>query len=308
MNLNEQQIENTLRNAPRPAPAAGLKKQLIAQIRLPGDAAAPARVAATLGFSGWLRRWWPALAPAGLSLACGVVMAVQRAEMRDLKSSIQNAAVAAPAITQNATRTKAPDDSVAISTEEVTRLQERVSQLSGEISQLEQQRVENETLKKQLAASTTANSQEMAEFEAATKARERALRIQCVNNLKQLGLALRTYELDNTAFPPDLSSMSNEVNSLKILICPADTNRPIAASWSTVTAANCSYDYLAVSANATEPNRIAMRCQIHGNFLCCDGSVQSLSHEKQAALLEHRDGKLYMGNNMVPTVRPPAKQ
>jgi len=270
---------------------------------LPGDTTAPARVVATLGFSGWLRRWWPALVPAGLSLACGVVMAVQRAEMRDLRDSIQSAAAAAPAVTQGATSTKISDDSIATSTEEITRLQERVSQLSGEINQLEQQRVENQTLKNQLAASTAANSQEMAEFEAAAKARDRALRIQCVNNLKQLGLALRTYELDSKAFPPDLSSMSNEVNSLKILICPADTNRPIAASWSTVTTANCSYDYLAVSANLTEPDRIAMRCPIHGNFLLCDGSVQMLSQEKQSSLLHHRDGKLYL--DTTPFANPP---
>jgi hypothetical protein len=201
MNLNEQQIENTLRNAPRPAPAAGLKKQLIAQIRMPGDTTAPARVAATLGFSGWLRRWWPALAPAGLSLACGVVMAVQRAEMRDLKNSLQNHSAASPVgIVASESSGNVSAATVPASDEETTRLKDRVSQLSSEISQLEQKRVENDSLRKELAASTAASSQEMADFQAAAKARERALRIACVNNLKQLGIALRGYEIDMGTF------------------------------------------------------------------------------------------------------------
>jgi prepilin-type N-terminal cleavage/methylation domain-containing protein len=83
----------------------------------------------------------------------------------------------------------------------------------------------------------------------------KALRINCVSNLKQIGLACRIWEGDhNGKFPMELSVtnggtmelvtngknawlnflvMSNELNTPIILVCPADTDRVAATNFTT---------------------------------------------------------------------------
>ena len=94
-------------------------------------------------------------------------------------------------------------------------------------------------------------------------------------------------------------SMSNELNTPKILVCPADTNRPVAKNWETFSTANLSYEYLAPSvANIDlEPLRVLSRCPIHGHIGLCDGSVQSEVTRNHPEWLIERDGKLYMEGN-----------
>ena len=133
-------------------------------------------------------------------------------------------------------------------------------------------------------------------MDALTKAKEKALSIQCINNLKQFGLAVRVWAIDNgDTFPPDFLSMSNELNTPKILVCPADTNRPVAANWTAFTSANCSYEYLAPSASSAnpEPYRVLVRCPIHGHIGLCDGSVQGSVGKNHPDWLIERDGKLF---------------
>jgi hypothetical protein len=81
--------------------------------------------------------------------------------------------------------------------------------------------------------------------------RARALRIQCVNNLKQTGIALDVWAGDHgQKFPMEISQtnggtmefatgpnewrhfqiMSNELSTPKVLLCPADDARPVAAT------------------------------------------------------------------------------
>jgi len=87
-------------------------------------------------------------------------------------------------------------------------------------------------------------------------------RIGCVNNLKQVGLAFRIWELDNgdrlpfhvsvtnggaleavAAGNPALvfEVMSNELSTPKILVCPADRTRLAATNFLTLRSTNISY-------------------------------------------------------------------
>jgi hypothetical protein len=138
---------------------------------------------------------------------------------------------------------------------------------------------------------------------ALAQAKKAAQRINCANNLKQIGLAARTWAIDNNGhFPFDVSTnsggtlelclpgsdgfdrnafyhfrvMSNELSTPKILVCPADTQRQPALDFMRLQAANVSYQ-LCSGTNVTEtnPEQVLAVCPIHNNVLRCDGSVQT---------------------------------
>ena len=85
MKLSDQQIESVLRGAPKPKAPATLRSDLAAQVRL-ATAKNTARVGArSFAIGAWLRRWWPALAPASVSLACAAMMVSQETQIRALQ-------------------------------------------------------------------------------------------------------------------------------------------------------------------------------------------------------------------------------
>ena len=247
MNLpNEHEIEQALRHPPQPVPPANLKEKLLMNAKSKPRPEIPGASATLPSRESWFRRWWPVLVPAGLSTACLVMLASQQQEIGSLRKEIDklSATVATekktPAIpADNGTRrSQAKSDA-----EELVGLREKASKLSSEISELEKMRAENNQLKTQLANASAAvlSTEELAGVEAA---QEKARMIQCVNNMKQLGLAARIWAADNNdMYPSDFLSMTNEMNTPKILHCPSDTSHEAATSWATFTAANNSYEW-----------------------------------------------------------------
>ena len=102
-------------------------------------------------------------------------------------------------------------------------------------------------------------------------------RIDCMNRLRQIGLAYHVWESDNRdTYPMGISVtnggsmemlargnvvqtylvMSNEMSTPKILVCPADSSRTAAASFSGLANSNVSYFIGVDVTNDTNPNRI----------------------------------------------------
>src|SRR5262249_22771415 len=89
MNMSEERIEQVLRSAPKPEPPKDLKQRLLDEMELPPPARSPAPLRPAEGFAGWLRRWWPALVPASVSLACAGIVALQQVQIQDVKKTLQ---------------------------------------------------------------------------------------------------------------------------------------------------------------------------------------------------------------------------
>lgn len=279
MNNREQDIESTLRQAPRPEAPADLKKALLSQVDLPSSGWGAG--AGREGVAGWFRHWWPAWAPAAVSIACAAVVVAQQLEIRRLRESVQAVPErAASAVSPDRTARGGANASGATSPEdyqqEITRMKAQVADLKSELERLEGLKAENQKLRASLAAvSMPAELQDAAE--AMRKAKEKAQKNNCINNLKQFGLAVRIYAGDNNdVYPPDVLSMSNELSTPKILVCPADTSRSPAKNWGAFSPDACSYEYLAVDGSDKEPERVLSRCPIHNVVGLCDGSVQTL--------------------------------
>jgi competence protein ComGC len=113
---------------------------------------------------------------------------------------------------------------------------------------------------------------------ALAKAKDKAQSINCINNLKQIGLAAKIYAVDHDdSFPPDLESMQDELYAPRVLICPKDPSATGAQglSWDTFNMEQSSYEYLAAGLkdDGQDPNRVLARCRIHGYVCRMDGSV-----------------------------------
>lgn len=307
MKPTELEIEAALRRAPQPSAPSGLKAQLTRQITL--SARSPAvqpvperseRVRSLVAPSLWLRAWWPALTAACLTLACAVTLAVQQTHIRELRRAVEELRATPapkPAPAQPPPADTGADDA-AKGRAEIQRLTALARQLTAEVGALEKLGAENRSLREQLAARAALPPEVQSEFAALAAAKEKADRSQCVNHLKQLGLAARIWGGDHGDIsPPDILSMSNEVNMPMVLVCPADQGRQPATNWASFTSANCSYEYLAPSAPFTEPQRVMLRCPIHGSVTLCDGSVQQGVAKNHPESLVQRDGKLYLEPN-----------
>jgi hypothetical protein len=103
--------------------------------------------------------------------------------------------------------------------------------------------------------------------------------IVCIDNLKQLGVAMRVWENDhNGRLPSDLMSMTNELGTWTILQCPDDKSHHV-TSWAQVAAGDVSYSlHTASLSDSDNPQIVVAECPLHHNFLMLDGSVQHLAN------------------------------
>jgi type II secretory pathway pseudopilin PulG len=140
---------------------------------------------------------------------------------------------------------------------------------------------------------------------ALARAKARAQRIQCTNNLKQTGLAFRTWSLDhNDQFPMAVSTnqqgslewvdggnafrhfrvLSKELPSPKVLVCASDT-RTEASDFSHLANRNLSY-FVALDARDTAPQMLLTGDRNITNGSSPKNTVLELSADRPAGWTE----------------------
>jgi len=297
--MNDSNMESILRRAPQPAPPAGLKAQLLVDIHLPkgessGTVGASASTGIATGPTFW-RRWLPALSFGLLLLGCFMMVGWQanqwwslRQENDDLRASRPDVE-ALTATVESLQKRVAEVERKAVATreqDELVKLREKVAQLTAREQEIAIQQTENRRLRAEMSAGETGGEAEPDPF---AQSQERAKRINCVSNLKQVGLALRMWQNEHgNLFPMDFQSASNEMNTPKILTCISDTGRQRARNWQEFDGSSVSYEFLNPGGSSSDPEAVLSRCPIHNNVGLSDGSVQQLGPQQRLELI---DGK-----------------
>ncbi|MBX3733827.1 MAG: hypothetical protein KF791_14695 [Verrucomicrobiae bacterium] len=313
--MNTSELESLLRRAPQPAVPPGLRDRLVRQNPWHPGSGVPQRPEAA---GDWLRRWWPTLLAGGGVLACAGVLIQQHGELQRLTSPMESLASpalpsavsegAAGVLETSVTAIALPD--AGRQRQEIVELREERAALQATDLQATQRAMENLHLQEELTARSGLGPEDFAKLDAA---RERATSIGCVNNLKNVGLAIRVWAMEHDqTFPPDFLSASRELSSPKLLVCPSDPLHTTALDWATFSAAQISYEFLAPGSlegeRSAEALRVAARCPTHGNILLNDGSVQMARGDGSNIKdrLVHRDGALWYMAEPPPAPAPPA--
>jgi hypothetical protein len=300
--MNTSQIEALLRRAPRPAVPAGLLERMRSEIVLPVGDIRPSSDPAE--WRSVLRRWTPGLAFGAFLLSCVVLIGVQAmwiSQLTEQNQWLKTATADLPELRNSTARAEhAQAQQTALEqlrkdNHDLHRLRMEVEQLRGLPKKSEQLRADNHRLIAAASASLTAGE---AFFD---EARKEAEKIACVNNLKQLGLALRVWALNNgDRHPSSLGQMSNELNTVRVLLCPSDEAKQKWQSvpWTGFRDEMSSYRFSAEVTNDIDPESIVSKCPIHHNYVLADGSVQSVDPERSREIT--KNGRLYLTRPALP--------
>lgn len=115
-------------------------------------------------------------------------------------------------------------------------------------------------------------------------ATQKALRVQCIKNLKQIGLAARVWARRNktNAMPGDEAALkqylADSENVETVLRCPADEK--------------VGYELLSLGASEKDSQLVFASCRIHNNVGLVDGSAHQLDADRKVI---QKDGKWIIG-------------
>ncbi len=285
--IDDHQLEQLLRKAPAPPAPFGMRQRLIQQARRPERKERP----------GWTwfglreRNWAPAAALSLVMVGLIAALAFQQSTLNELKARRQELLAGnPPAGTQPDRAAQSPlareFQQLQKQSTELEALRAEMTEIEKLITQLPQISEQNRELRAELAALTKDNPAASPEVQASlTEAREKAGRIRCVNNLKNVGLGARIWATDNgdnRHLPIDFATMKNELNTPRILVCPVDTVRSQAlTSWEEFAAVGSSYEILSPGISENVPSAVYARCPIHNNVVRADGSVWQLRPDQQ---------------------------
>jgi len=136
-------------------------------------------------------------------------------------------------------------------------------------------------------------------------AREKARRINCAANLKQIGLACKMYANDySEAFPPDFKTLVEQkyLDAYKVYMCPSTSHTAGSSPEDVENPAHC--DYLYFGAGHTEAeigSEVVLACDRPGNhtryfnLLFGDGHVASLPGNSLEDALQKNHARLPPG-------------
>ena len=298
--MNDEKIETILRKAPQPAAPDGLLERLQRDVNVPRPTVA---AAARHEPAPWLRRWLPALGVAVIFLSCVFVLAVQNRDLAEQREQNRQLKVGAENLDQlsranlDYRRLLAENqelERLRRENRELQQLREEVARLRAQVQEIARLRAENQQLSAGAQAASRSGKEEDF-FARVGDPDEKALRIRCINNLKQIGLAARVWANDNNdVLPPGWLVMSNELSTPKVLVCPADKARTAATDWTAFSPASLSYEYLNPNGSETDPAAVLARCPIHNIVCLSDGSVQQLPKNRSIIM---KDGKYYMAES-----------
>lgn len=108
-------------------------------------------------------------------------------------------------------------------------------------------------------------------------AKQKALSIGCLNNLKQIVYAARAWSLVHEGrFPGEILAVTNELSSPATLYCPANLSRQFSTNWADFRPEYIDYEWIP-QANWNNVSDICCRCRIHENVVFVDGSTRQAS-------------------------------
>ena len=234
------------------------------------------------------RRQAPALSFCAILLAGLIALTMQTLQMFDLRS--KNAALRASTARLEQLRQDHAElerlraaarqaEGAQKEQEELDKLRAEVGQLRVVAQELPALRAESQRLAAERAEAAARAGVAM-EVDPFAEAKQRAQRVNCINNIKQICLAAIVWAHDHKAasLPGDFLTMKNELNTPKVLTCAADTARTRVDDWEQFDGRSVSYELLLPAVlDASDTDVVYVRCSICNNVGMVDGSAQQLA-------------------------------